>query len=82
MCMNRDDQTGLPNKLIPCPSGARNASDSCKKFRCKYVFIPLRNPIREIYSYNSIWRNLFSIIFLLILLKYFLVFYKPKILKK
>lgn len=84
--MSRDDQTGLPNQLIPCPAGARNASNSCKKARCEYVLIPLSKPTttttRQIYIDNSIWINLFSFIFLLILIKYLIYFYQPKIIKK
>jgi hypothetical protein len=82
MCMNRDDHTGLPNQLIPCPLGARYASDSCKKARCEYVFIPLRNPNRQIHTDNLIWINLFIIILVLILLKSFLFFCNPKITTK
>jgi hypothetical protein len=82
MCMDRDDYTGLPNQLIACPAGARYASDSCQKARCEYVFIPLRNPSKQIPSSNSIWINILCIIFLLIFLKYFLVFYSSKIIKK
>jgi len=77
--MDRDIDTGLPNQLIQCPPGARYASDSCKKARCEYVFIPLRNPIQQINGDNSIYINLLFIIFLLILFKYF---YYPKIIKK
>jgi hypothetical protein len=78
MCINRDDQTGLPNQLIQCPIGARITSDSCEKARCKYVFIPLRNQYREIHLDNSLWINLISIIFLIILFKYFISFCSPK----
>jgi hypothetical protein len=80
--MDRDIDTGLPNQLIPCPPGARYASDSCKKSRCEYVFIPLRNPNRQINVDHSIYINLLCIIFLLILFKYFLYFYHSKNIKK
>jgi hypothetical protein len=79
MCIDRDVGTGLPNQLITCPLGARYASDSCKKARCEYVFIPLRNSIRQINGDNSIYINLLFIILLLILFKYF---YHSKIIKK
>lgn len=84
--MGRDDQTGLPNQLIPCPLGARNASDSCKKSRCEYVIIPLSIspilPTTQIDLYNSIWINIFCLIFLVIILKYLTYFFKPNIIKK
>ncbi len=75
MCMNRDNQSGLPIELIKCPTGAREASDSCKKARCEYVFIPLRNQNREIHSSDyHFLQTILSIIFLLILLKYIVFF--------
>jgi hypothetical protein len=82
MCMNRDDQTGLPKQLIQCPIGARITSDSCEKARCKYVFIPLRNPSPEIHLDYSYWLNIISIIFLLIIFKYFLSLCNPNIRNK
>ena len=79
MCMGRDRRTGLPNKLMPCPLGARNTSDSCKKARCEYVFIPLRN--RSQLNHNTgddyiqkIWTKFVYLILLLILLKLVLFF--------
>ncbi|CAF3653075.1 unnamed protein product [Adineta steineri] len=78
MCMNRDDDSGLPNRLITCPPGARNASDSCRKARCEYVFIPLRNHVgvnhTGDYYFSSILRNLLCFIFILILLKFLVSF--------
>lgn len=41
LCVNRDDQTGLPKQLIQCPLGATITSDSCQKAQCEYVLIPL-----------------------------------------
>lgn len=71
--MGRDYQTGLPNKLISCPLGARLQSDSCKKARCEYVFVPLRNKsqinnTRDDYI-QTIWAKFVLIILLLIFLK-------------
>ena len=74
MCVNRNEQTGLPTELIPCPLGARNTSDSCRKARCEYVYIPLRTQDKDI----SLWINFFLIIFVVLLLNSFLVFYQPK----
>ncbi|CAF1055418.1 unnamed protein product [Rotaria sordida] len=77
MCMHRDRHTGLPNRFVTCPPGARNTSDSCKKAQCEYVFIPLRNQYRQIstdnYYFPPLWTTLLSIIFLLILLKYLIL---------
>lgn len=71
--MHRNHHTGLPDRFIPCPFGARNTSDSCQKAKCVYVSIP----IDAIYSNNvwipSVWTTLLSIIFLLILIKYLLI---------
>lgn len=41
--MGRDRRTGLPSKLIGCPSGARNTSDSCRKAHCEFVYLPVRD---------------------------------------
>jgi hypothetical protein len=72
--MGRDHRTGLPNKLIPCPLGARITSDSCKKSRCEYVFIPLRDKSQSTIItgddyIEKIWTKLFHIILILILIK-------------
>jgi hypothetical protein len=79
MCMGRDHRTGLPNKLMPCPLGARHTSDSCQKSRCEYVYIPLRNKTQ--FNTNTgddiiqkIWTNFLLLILLLILLKFLLFF--------
>jgi hypothetical protein len=80
--MNRDDQTGLPTQLIQCPIGARITSDSCEKARCKYVYIPLRSHPRENDLDFLFPLKIISIIFLLIILKYFLSFSNPKIQNK
>ncbi|CAF1384808.1 unnamed protein product [Adineta ricciae] len=76
MCMDRDETTGLPTRLIPCPSGARNTSDSCKKARCEYVFVPLRNQSQRILSDDNHTSSNFTlflfIILIIILLKYVL----------
>jgi len=80
MCMSREHRTGLPNKLIPCPSGARNTSDTCKKARCEYVFIPLRNKIQIIntgdndHNLSTIWTKFILIILILMILKLVLFF--------
>jgi hypothetical protein len=72
--MGRDGLTGLPNKLIPCPAGARNTSDSCQKSRCAYVSIPLRNrstirtPTKDEYLWK-ICRKFILVILILIVLK-------------
>jgi hypothetical protein len=73
--MGRDHRTGLPNKLITCPLGARNTSDSCKKARCEYVFIPLRNksPINNNTGDDDyiqiFWTKFLLIILILIFIK-------------
>jgi hypothetical protein len=73
--MGRDHRTGLPNKLIPCPLGARNTSDSCKKSRCEYVLIPLRTKSQTGDDYlQKLWSKFLVIIFILIILKLFFVF--------
>jgi hypothetical protein len=73
--MDRDDQSGLPKQLIQCPTGARITSDSCKKARCEYVFIPLRDENKQIHpSENHFLANLLLIIFVLIVLKYLVFF--------
>ncbi|CAF3518559.1 unnamed protein product [Rotaria socialis] len=77
ICIDRDQNTGLPNKLIPCPLGARNTSDSCRKARCEYVSIPLRNRL-ELNIINQdyvpkIWTILIRVIFVLLVLKLVLV---------
>ncbi|CAF1366565.1 unnamed protein product [Didymodactylos carnosus] len=41
LCFYRDHTTGLPTHPVQCPPGARNQSDTCKKARCEYVYIPL-----------------------------------------
>jgi hypothetical protein len=73
MCVSRDHRTGLPNKPVPCPLGARNTSDTCKKARCEYVFIPLRTRLQTITTgedyFSTIWTKFLLVIFLLILLK-------------
>jgi hypothetical protein len=76
--MGRNHHTGLPNKLIPCPLGARITSDSCKKARCEYVFIPLRNKSQinntgDDYI-QTIWTKFVIIILILIFLKLVLFF--------
>ncbi len=77
--MGRDHRTGLPNKLIPCPLGARNTSDSCKKSRCQYVFIPLRdkssidNNTGNDYI-QKLWTKFLFVILILMFIK-FLVFF-------
>ncbi|UJR14731.1 hypothetical protein I4U23_001723 [Adineta vaga] len=77
MCVHRDDDSGIPDRLISCPLGARNVSDSCRHARCEYVFIPLRNQTRQIIlddnNFPSISIQILLFIFLLILLKYILV---------
>jgi hypothetical protein len=77
--MSRDHRTGLPNKLIPCPLGARNTSDSCKKARCEYVFIPLRDksPINNTDNdyIQTLWRKFLFVILILILIKFLLLFF-------
>jgi len=79
MCMGRDHRTGLPNKLISCPLGARNTSDSCKKARCEYVFVPLRNKLQTIHTgddyFSTIWTKFLLIILILILFKLVLFFF-------
>ncbi|CAF3682882.1 unnamed protein product [Rotaria sp. Silwood1] len=69
LCINRDYYTGLPNQLITCPLGARNASDTCKDIRCEYIFIPLRNKI-QLNSNQIIWKKFILFIFI------FLFFFK------
>ncbi|CAF1117577.1 unnamed protein product [Rotaria sordida] len=77
ICINRNHHTGLPNESISCPLGARNTSDSCKKARCEYVFIPLRNKLQSNNtgenSTQIIWIKFILIIFIFTLLK--LVFF-------
>ncbi len=77
MCMGRDRRTGLPNKLIPCPLGARNTSDSCQKSRCAYVSIPLRNHSEKNHTGNDylskFWSKILFLILILIFLKLVLV---------
>lgn len=73
MCMSRDHRTGLPNKLMTCPLGARNTSDSCRKSRCEYVLIPLRNKSQinntgDDYKL-TIWTKFLLLILILIFLK-------------
>lgn len=69
LCLGRDDQTGYPTAPIPCPFGARNTSDSCRKARCEYVSLPIRTPTDriEIKSYDD--HFLLLAIFLFIALK-------------
>ena len=77
MCMGRDHRTGLPNKLMPCPLGARNTSDTCKKARCEYVFIPTRHKYKtpgDDYSVPAIWTKFMLVILVLMFLK-FIVFF-------
>ena len=71
--MGRDHRTGLPNKLIPCPLGARKTSDSCRKSRCEYVSIPIRGQTQNLgddYKEN-IW---IQWLLILIFLKLFVIF--------
>jgi len=78
--MGRDHRTGLPDKLIPCPLGARHTSDSCQKSRCEYVSIPLRTKSRFITTntgddyLQKLWTKCFFLILLLMLLKLILFF--------
>ncbi|CAF2098977.1 unnamed protein product [Rotaria magnacalcarata] len=77
ICIDRDQNTGLPNKLIPCPLGARNTSDSCRKARCEYVSIPRRNRL-ELNIINEdyipkIWTILIRVIFVFLVLKLILI---------
>ncbi len=79
MCMGRDHRTGLPNKLITCPLGARNTSDSCKKARCEYVFIPLRNRSQinntgDDYIQRQ-WKKFLVIILIFMFIKFLLFFF-------
>lgn len=74
LCVERISATGLPGGLIECPSGARNVSDSCRKYRCEYVFIPPRNQSVSIDSLNDNPENyLLTILFYAIVLKFIFV---------
>ena len=70
--MGRDHRTGLPNRLIPCPSGARNTSDSCRKSRCEYVSIPLRNRSQFPPTGDDFLANLYPKFLILLLILIFL----------
>jgi len=61
--MNRDEQTSLPTRFISCPLGARKTSNSCEKYHCEYVSIPIR---QRTFSIRSTTVEKF-VIFLLIL---------------
>ena len=79
MCIDRDGDTGLPNKLISCPLGARMTSNSCQKAQCEYVVVPLRNKFIQLddsyYFYiQTIWRKFILIIVMFIFFKFILVF--------
>jgi len=78
ICMGRDRRTGLPNKLISCPLGARNTSDSCKKSRCEYVYIPLRNKSQIINTGDDytekLWTKFIFLILILMFIKFALFF--------
>lgn len=78
MCMARDVNTGLPNGFMPCPAGARNASDSCRKSHCEYVVVPVRNQNRpnELADLSSSyrWANFVYVILAVLVFKYVLFF--------
>ena len=79
MCIERNNDTGLPNQLISCPLGARMTSNSCQKAQCEYVFVPLRNKFiqsneNDYFHIQTIWRHFILIIFMFIFLKFILVF--------